>query len=154
MGVLIRELEHVESCQGGEQADAFRRLLPALDRLSSKSDVSDARVVRLNQIKMFPVSEYEENDGTIAAHLAAAHERFWIADIPSLKSKFQGLVPIFDTLGIGSPQPLVNVFRILDMGYKKLSVVVKRKQSFEGGAPTLDRELTSRLQKKVPYILG
>ncbi|KAF7504974.1 hypothetical protein GJ744_001555 [Endocarpon pusillum] len=154
MGVLIRELEHVESCHGDEQADAFRSLLPALDRLSSKSYVAYTREVRLKAIKMFPVSVYEENDEPIAAHLAAAHERFWIADIPSLKSKFQGLVSLLDTSGIGTPKALVNVFRILGMDDKKLSVVVRKQESYEGDAPTLDRELTSRLQKQVPYILG
>ena len=154
MSELIQELEHVESCHWDEQADAFRSLLPALDRLLSKSDVSYAQELRLETIKMFPVSVYEVDGGTVAAYLAAAHERFWIADIPSLKSKFQGLVPLLDTSGIGTPQALVNVFRVLGMCYKKLSAVVRKEQSYEGVVRTLDRELTSQLQKRVPYILG
>jgi hypothetical protein len=154
---LILELESIRSSNHDVRTKAFRSLLPVLDQFLGKVSALPDQKQRLQAVAMFPVSAYKTNVGSTEAGSRTSRQAFWIADLPFLGFKFQGLVPLFDPFQLGTaskPQKLDKVFHCLGIDNRKLSDCVKTEQFYEGDAPTMSDYRTTLLQDKVPYILG
>ena len=155
---LISELEAMESTRELDRTKLLRQnMLPALDSFLGKASLPITQRQRLLRLHIFPVTQGESDNPTQAAQLLRAEDTFWIADLKSLRSKFERILPLLDVTGKLFKSSLHNVFGKLSMDSKRLSKSVKREEnqpSQDDISEVADPALSNRLRRQSRYIIG
>ena len=127
---LLSELEGMESTPELDRTRLLQQnVLPALDSFLAKASLSVIQRRRLLPLHIFPVTQGESSDPTQAAQLLRAEDKFWIADLNFLKSKFEGFLPLLDVTGNLFKSSMRNVFGKLSMDSKRLSQSVWKEEN-------------------------
>ena len=158
---LIKEIElyseyHPENCHYHEDLNQLIGLLRSLDDFLSRGKPYARYIQKLKELRMLPISKVPAYSEETIFHLVSACEGvFWIADIPWLREKFQGKIPMLNCSGEEPYFPkMTNMIEILGLKPRALTECAKTKQIWEHLDDTGGKELSEKLKKKAAYIKG
>jgi hypothetical protein len=145
---ITAELLDLEPHEQG--AEKVKRLLFALNRFLSNSEIPNTNMDDLMLKMMFPV--WHEPTTTETRYLSAK-DYFWIPDRLGLFNSFKGRIPLLGLdLSTNDLENLSEVFRVFNLKSRLLSNTVEEERVLEGD-PVYDECFTKRLRSKTIYPL-